>query len=122
MGTSPVPYATILLFSEGPYLVLAVLGITLFRRHRTLATGFVALGFLAVTITQLVSIYGPYAATQIFHSGGMDAALQSAWFGWIPNVTLWAGAAGMWLGSVGLVRHTLGKPRQASPNQRLERP
>jgi hypothetical protein len=60
-----VSYAAILLFSEGPYVVLAALGIVLFKRHRTLATGLLALGFVAVAISQLLGIYGHYAATQI---------------------------------------------------------
>src|ERR1700720_1597078 len=116
MGTSLVSYAAILVFTEGPCVVLAVLGIALFKRHRTIATGLIALGFLVVAITQLLSIYGPYASTQIYRSGGMSAALHSAWFGWIPSVTLWAGACGMWLGSLGLLWHTLRKPPGASPN------
>jgi hypothetical protein len=117
-----VSHAAILLFTEGPCVVLAVLGIVLYQRHRTIATGFIALGFVAVAITQLLSIYGHYAATQIYSSGGMSAALHSAWFGWIPNVTLWAGAGGSWLGSLGLLWHTLGKPPGASPNNRSRGP
>jgi hypothetical protein len=113
-----VSYTAILLFTEGPCVVLAILGIALFKRHRTIATGLIALGFVAVAITQLLSIYGPYAAKQIYRSGGMSAALNSAWFGWIPIVTLWAGAGGMWFGSLGLLWHTLGKPSSASPNNR----
>jgi len=121
-GISRVSYAAILIFTEGPCVVLAVLGILLFKRYRTLATSAIALGFVVVALTQLLSIYGPHAATQIYKAGGMSAALHSAWFGWIPNVTLWAGAVGSWLGSLGLLWHTLGKPPGTSPNQRLERP
>ena len=115
-------YAAILFFSEGPYVVLAALGIVLFKRHRTLATGLLALGFVAVAISQLLGTYGHYAATQIYHSGGMSAVLHSAWFSWIPNVNLLAGAVGMWLGSLGLLWHTLGKLPGASPNNRWRGP
>jgi hypothetical protein len=122
MGISRVSYAAILLFTEGPCVVLAVLGIVLFKRHRTIATSLIALGFVVVAITQLVSIYGPYAATQIYRSGGMSTALHSAWFGWVPNMTLWAGAGGSWLGSLGLLWHTLARPPSASPNNRWRGP
>ena len=112
-------YAAILLLSEGPYAALALLGILLFARYRTIATIFAALGFSAVVVSHALSNYAHYAATETYRSGGMSAALNSAWFTWIPNASLWADSGGMWLGSLALLWHLA---RGASPNNRWRGP
>jgi hypothetical protein len=100
-------------------VALALLGIFLFARYRTVVTAFVALGFVAVVVSHALSNYGHYAATQIYHSSGVPAALNSAWFTWIPNASLWADSGGMWLGSLALLWHMA---RGASPNNRWRGP
>ena len=105
-------YAAILFLSEGPYVALALLGIFLFARYRTAVTALVALGFVVVVVSHALSNYAHYAATQIYRSGGMSVALNSAWFTWIPNASLWADSGGMWLGTLALLWHIA---RGASP-------
>ena len=113
---------TLLIVLSGPYLALAALGIVLFKRHRTLTTGLLALGFAAVVIGQLVDLYGSQEASTILRPGGASAVTHSVLLFWIRRVGLWAGVAGMWLGSLSLVWHLLRRPRGTSPNNRWSGP
>jgi hypothetical protein len=113
--------ATFLVVLSGPYIALAALGGVLFKRHRTLPTGLLALGFVTVVIGQLVDLYGSHEASNLLRSGGASAVAHSVLLGWIRRVGLWSGVAGMWLGSLSLVWHLL-RPRGTSPNNRWSGP
>jgi hypothetical protein len=89
-----------------PIVALAVVGLVLLRRHRTIAAALAALGFSTAGVSQFVSALVGYLS---FDPG--DFVVSAQRFGWILNVTHWGLGLGLWTGSLGLLWHTLRSPR-----------
>jgi hypothetical protein len=90
-----------------PDLALAIIGLLLFRRERTVATTLVALGFTAVVASYVLE--------------WADMAAITRFQPWVFALRYWALIAGRFVGVAGLLWHTL-RVTTASPNNRWRGP
>jgi len=105
-------YAVGIVVLAVPYLILALSGLILFERNRTVATALVAIGFAAVPLSQVV------AAIASFRPVGSGPDVMSAVGpvrGWIWVASRWAGPAGLWLGSISFLWHVAGARSRGVP-------
>ena len=97
----------------GPYIALAVLGTVLFFRDRSVAMGFIAVGFAVVAIGR-VALNFLTVSTAIVSS---DATSATA-VGSIGGVLYWfinnAEMFGMWIATCGLFAHLLGQHKRSA--------
>jgi nitrate reductase gamma subunit len=89
-----------------PFVVLAVVGIGLLWRYRSIPAALVALGFSSVALSHIVSAVVGYFS---FTPG--DFVVEANRFGWILQVTHWGIVLGIWIGSLSLLWHTFTAPR-----------
>jgi hypothetical protein len=89
-----------------PIVALAVVGLVLLQRHRTIAVALTALGFITAALSQFVSALVGYLS---FDPGDFVTSAQH--FGSMLNATHWGLSLGLWTGSLGLLWHTLRSPR-----------
>jgi hypothetical protein len=93
-----------------PFVALTIVGFVLMRRHRTLVTCLIALGFSLVVLGHIMSIvmgYHSFDAKNDF----LAATNRLTW--WLP-VTHWSIVLGIWIGSLSLLCHTLTKPHASA--------
>ena len=110
-------YAALLVWFVGPSVLLAVSGVLIFRRNRTLASALVALGFAAVLIGGIANALTNYAA--IYRSAAPVAAAVPGWLWPLAGLCSYGG---MWLGSLGLLWEVLGTRGAAPPGSRWRSP
>jgi hypothetical protein len=85
-----------------PFIALAVVGIALVWRHRTIVTALIALGFCSVALSHIIgALVGFYA-----FGGSSDFATAMNRIGWTLPVTHWGIVVGLWVGSLSLLWHT----------------
>jgi hypothetical protein len=108
-----VAYSALLVWFVGPSLLLTACGVVLFRRHRTLASALVAVGFAAVLIGGLTNAFANYLA--VYHS---SAPLAAAVPGWVWTLAGLGSYGGMWVAALGLLWEVLAKRSAASRNNR----
>ena len=85
-----------------PFIVLAVVGIALLRRHRKIVTALIALGFCSVAFSYITGmLVGLYAL-----GGHGDFVTGMDRVGWTLPVTHWGIVVGLWVGSFSLLWHT----------------
>jgi hypothetical protein len=118
-----VSYSVLLVWLIGPALVLAVFGIILFTRKRTLASALVALGFCAVVIGGIANALLSYDVS--FMYGGMDkavfaVAVQLDGLRWA--LARLCGPAGMWIASLSLLWQIIDSRDAVSPDSRGRAP
>lgn len=92
-----------------PYIALAAVGIILFKRHRTVATALVALGFGAVALSHVAGAFFSFEFSYIYGSRGNLAGAVGKFHGWVWTTTYWANTLGIWVASMCLLWHTLRK-------------
>ena len=96
-------YLAHVLLAVAPFVALAAVGIVLVRRHRTLTTALIALGFGSAALSYIASnVVGFYA-----FSGRGDFAAVANRLGWMLPATHWGIVVGTWAGSLSLLWHTL---------------
>jgi len=84
-----------------PYLLLAVGGVLLWKRSHSVATMMVVLGFAAVLIAMVTSLFESIEYSALEPQGALVIAHHRA----VTQVIHWAGLAGLWAASIGLVWH-----------------
>jgi hypothetical protein len=102
------------LISTGPYAVLAVVGIILFWRHRSLGTALIALGFIAYIVGQISGSFIRGNISKTYNSHGDVATVVESFHGWAWTLRRDAGTVGMWLAAAGAVLHLLRPGRTRS--------
>jgi hypothetical protein len=107
-----VSHAVVLLVLAVPYLILALSGLVLFERTRTVATALVAIGFAAVPLSQVVAAI---ASFRLASSGPDVMSAVGPVRGWIWMASRWAGPAGLWLGSISFLWHVAGARSRGVP-------
>jgi hypothetical protein len=98
-----VAYLARTLLTVAPFVALAAVGIVLVLRHRTFPTALIALGFSSVALSQIASNFVGFYA----FGGRGDFAAVANRVGWTLPATHWGIVAGLWVGSLGLLWHTL---------------
>jgi hypothetical protein len=106
-----------------PYIALAALGIVLFKRHHTVATALVALGFGAVAVSNVAGALVSSEFSYIYSLHGDLAGAVGRFHGWVWTTTYWSGTIGIWVASMSLLWHVLGgRQGGESPNKRRSGP
>jgi hypothetical protein len=96
-----------------PDLALAIVGVVLFKRERSLATALVALGFGVVTASHVLGT--------LLGLDWADALAIIRLHGWVLKFNYWTVIASRWVAVGGLLWHTL-QVNTASPNNRWRGP
>ena len=95
-------YMTQTLVAFVPFIALAVVGIALLWRHRTVVTALIASGFSLVALSNIIgTLVGFYA-----FGGRDDFGTAMNRVGWTLPVTHWGIVVGLWVGSLSLLWHT----------------
>jgi hypothetical protein len=96
------------LLTVAPFVALAAVGIVLVWRYRTFTTALIALGFSTAALSHIAgNAVGFYA-----FSGPGDFAAAANRLGWTLPATHWGIVAGIWVGSLSLLWHTLLQARR----------
>ena len=104
-----------------PYLALAVVGVILFIRERTIATALVALGFGALTVSHVFVELVSFDYSHFSEARGAVVDPVPEFPGWFYTMTYWLNTFSPWVAATGLLWHTLRKV-PASPNNRWRGP
>ena len=117
-----MPYVGLqILLVAVPYLALAVVGVILFTRERTVATALVALGFGALAITHGFAELVSFDYSHFFEAPGAVVDPRPEFPGWYYTLIYWGNTLSPWVAATGLLWHTLRKV-PASPNNRWRGP
>jgi hypothetical protein len=104
-------YAQFFLIHSGPYVILAAVGLAAFWRHRTIATAFFALGFLAYIVGQLAGSFVSADVSRTYNAHGEVTAVVESFHGWAWTLSRYAGTVGMWAAALGATIHLLRRRR-----------
>jgi hypothetical protein len=104
----------------GPWLVLAVCGVILFRRHRTAALALMVIGFSAALVAGIAQFVAYYELSHLYQTSRLLTAADVKPYGWTFVLARYGSLGGPWIAALGLLWHVL--RHGPSPNNRLERP
>lgn len=104
---SPPLYAEYLLIHTTPFAILATAGGVLFFRHRTVASGLFALGFLACVVGQISGQFMIADVSKAYGSHGDVIAAVGSFPRWAWAMSGYADTAGLWIAAVGAAMHLL---------------
>ena len=94
-------HADVVFVLVAPYLLLAAGGYLLWRRRHSMATMMVVLGFAAVLMAIVTSLFESIEYSALEPQGGLVIAHHRA----LTQAIHWAGLCGLWAASMGLVWH-----------------
>jgi hypothetical protein len=97
--------------STGPYAILAIVGIVLFGRYRSLGTALIALGFIVYIVGELSGSFIRGDVSRTYNSHGDVTAVVESFHGWAWTLRRYGGTVGMWLAAIGGVMHALSPGR-----------
>jgi hypothetical protein len=100
-------YAAYLLIHIAPFAILAALGIVLFRRHRSVPTALIVLGFVAVIAGQVSSSFVTADVSRVYNAHGDVTAVVGSFHGFAWIVSRYGATVGMWIASIGAAAHVL---------------
>jgi hypothetical protein len=106
-----LPYIQSWLAYTGPYAILAVVGVVLFLRHRTLGTALFALGFIAYVVGQASGSFVRGEISKTYNSHGDVTAVVESFHGWAWTLRRYAGTVGMWVAAIGALMQVFGRGR-----------
>ena len=101
----------------GPWLILAVCGVILFRRYRTPALALMVIGFTLALLAGLAQVVAYYEVSRLYQTGSLTTANVKP-YGFTLVLALYGRLGAPLIGAVGLLWHVLG----ASPNNRWRGP
>jgi hypothetical protein len=104
---SSVIYAQSWLAATGPYVILALVGVVLFWRYRSLGTALLALGFIVYVVSQISGSFIRGDVSKTYNAHGDVTAVIESFHGWAWTVRRYGGTVGMWLAAVGGLLHVL---------------
>jgi hypothetical protein len=111
---SSVLYVQSWLIGTGPYAVLAVVGIVLFWRYRSLGAALFALGFIVYVVGQLSGSFIRGDVSKTYNSHGDVTSVVESFHGWAWTLRRYGGTVGMWLAAAGGLLQVLRAGRAGS--------
>lgn len=104
---SPPIYAEFLLIHTSPFAILAAVGAVLFFRHRTVAGGLFALGFLACVAGQISGQFMVADVSKMYGAHGDVIAAVGFFPRWAWALSGYADTIGIWIAAAGATMHLL---------------
>jgi hypothetical protein len=102
----------------GPWLILAVCGVILFRRHRSPASAVMVIGFTVALLAGIAQFVTYYEFSRLYQASGSLTAADVKPYGFTFVLALYGRLGGPLVGAAGLLWHVLG----ASPNNQVWTP
>jgi hypothetical protein len=102
----------------GPWLILAVCGVILFRRDRTPALALMIIGFTVALLAGIAQFVAYYEFSRLYQTSGSLTAADVKPYGLTLVLALYGRLGAPLVGALGLLWHLLG----ASPNNRWRGP
>jgi LPXTG-motif cell wall-anchored protein len=87
-----------------PNILLAIGGWLLWRRHRSTATLLVVVGFTAILIALMTSLFESVEYSALYRAHA-DASLTARYHS-LTQTAHWIGLLGLWAAAIGLLWHT----------------
>jgi hypothetical protein len=112
-----VSYFSLQNWLMGPWLILSVCGVLLFRRSRTPALALMVIGFAVALLAGVAQFVSNYGLSRLYQNGSMTAAAVKP-YGLALLFALYGRPGGALVGALGLLWHVCG----ASPNNRWRGP
>lgn len=104
---SPSPYAEFLLIHTSPFAILAAAGGILFFRHKTVASGLFALGFLACVLGQISGQFMLADVSKTYGAHGDVIEAVGSFPRWAWALSGYADIVGIWIAAAGAAMHLL---------------
>ena len=100
---------TWILVLVAPYAFLALAGLLLWKRHRSVATVMIAVGFMATFIGQAAGIHVSHEVGTAVRTHQDVSQVLAQHRRIFPLLTHYASVCGLWAAAVGMVWHAGGK-------------